>query len=68
MSGTLAASKEAHARYERIRKEIAAYDDLARLSFERDAQALADRRSGHELLARFRLRRTVEGFPNPPSK
>ena len=51
--------------YNRIRKEIAAYDEIARRNVEKGIDSLTRRLVGVELLAEFEKNAVVAGFPYP---
>jgi SAM-dependent methyltransferase len=53
--------------YDRIRREITAYNRIAGLNLERNIQSVVNNLVGANLLARFRQNAPVEGFPHPPS-
>ena len=53
--------------YDRIRKEITAYNDIARRNLHIEPDRILNTLIGSSLLARFRTGRPVEGFPDPPS-
>ena len=54
-------------RYDRIRKEIIAYNDLARQNLEREIERVTSNLIGKDLVVRFQRAAPVEGFPDPPS-
>ena len=53
-------------RYERIRKEIAAYNEIARYNLQREIDRLTGALVGERLIARFQEGSPVTGFPEPP--
>jgi SAM-dependent methyltransferase len=53
--------------YNRIRKEITAYDEIARRNVETGIESMTRRLVGENLLAQFGKTPVVEGFPYPSS-